>query len=244
MGFLFGIFGVVFVSILIGSIFSYFKNKKFKETIVKDVLESTFDNVHYTTTQGIDKRRIYDTKLVNSGNSYASSDYLRARYHDLDFEFSNVEVKDSYTVNDQTHTDTYFIGQWIIIKPKIKLSSKLYIIDKEFHFSTPHKPVFFAKTDLEKIELESIGFNKEYKIYTNDAQAAFKVLSPQKILELYEKHHENVSFYLNEQELHIAIYSNKFIFQDKLFSSETQANQEARVKNEILKVLNYIQLLD
>ncbi len=244
MGGLFALGFIVIIGMIIFSMMSYFRDKKFKEEVVQNVLVDIFEDVTYTTTKGIDRNRIFETKLVNRGNSYSSSDYLKAKYHDTEFEFANVSIEDHYEVNDTSHVDVHFNGQWLIIKPTQKIQSKLYVIDKNFRYSTPHKAGFFSKTDIEKIELESIGFNKEYRTYTNDAMDAFKILSPLKIMDLYEKHHLDVSFYLNEHELHIAIFSKKFIFGKKMFANETDSEQRLRVEKEIMSVLNYIEILD
>ena len=240
---LFVLFFIIFAIVIISMILLSIKNKAFKETVVIKVLDEVLDDVMYGYSKGFDRNLILDTKLINKGSSFSSSDFVDAKYDGIPFQMGNVNIEYTYTIDDQTYTDVYFKGQWLIFDIEKSIDGKLYMIDRDFKYSTPHKPGLFSKTDLNKVETESIGFNKQFKVYASNPLEVFEVLSPQKILEFYDKHREDVSFYLSGTKLHVAIYSNKEIFSVKLLKSESQDQQEIRVRNEILEVLSYLNIL-
>lgn len=237
-------FFLVIVIIIIVSIFGSLRNNRFKKEVVASFLEEVINLETYGYTNGFDRKRIFETKLVNRGSDYHSSDYIKGRYQGVDFEFANVKIEDTYTVDEQTHTDTYFVGQWLILKPTQKINQQLYVVDRDFRYASPHRQGFFAKKVLEKVNTESIGFNKEFSVYATDPQEAFYILKPNRILDFVDRHRENVSFYLNQEELHIAIYTNRYILQHKLFSSESETETKSRLRKELETALSYMKILD
>ena len=130
------------------------------------------------------------------------------------------------------------------MKPKRKIDGRLYVIDRNFAHSNPKGFLFGKDHSLEKIELESIAFNKEFRIYTESGHEAFYMLNPTKLLKLLEISDKNVSFYFDNDELHIAIYSNKDMFEPKFFGEIKKENYQEEIKSSILKVLEYAKVFE
>src|SRR5690554_359608 len=223
---------------------SYQKRKKFKEVVVYPVLKEIFTDLEYGYMKGFDKRRIYDTNLVSRGNRYRSDDYIKARYHGIDFEFSDVLIQNETKTNDTTHTTTYFRGQWIIVRPKRKIQGRLYVIDNRFKHSNPKGFWFFKDKSLESVSMESERFNREFDVYAESAHEAFYMLNPQMLLRLKEIHEEDVSFYFDGHELHIAIYSNTSLFEPRLFDKVDIALHRDEIKSAMLNVLKYVDVFE
>ncbi len=241
---MFGFFFLIFIIVIGVSIYTHQRKKAFKRDVVYPVLKEIFGEVEYGHTQGFQRDRIYQTKLVSSGNTYRSEDYLKATYEGVSFEFSDVLIQDVTKTKDSTVTTTYFRGQWIIVKPKRKIDGRLYVIDRNFAHSNPKGFLFGKDHSLEKIELESIAFNKEFRIYTESGHEAFYMLNPTKLLKLLEISDKNVSFYFDNDELHIAIYSNKDMFEPKFFGEMKKENYQGEIKSSILKVLEYAKVFE
>lgn len=220
------------------------KRKKFKQDVVYPVLKEFFSDLEYGHMKGFDKRRIYDTKLVSSGNRYRSDDYIKATYHGMDFEFADVVIQNETRTNDTTHTTTYFRGQWIIVKPKRKIQGRLYVIDNRFRHSNPKGFLFFKDKSLEEVNMESELFNEEFNVYAESSHEAFYMLNPQMLLRLKAIHDEDVSFYFNGSSLHIAIYSNKLLFEPRLFDKVDIEQHRDSIKESLLDVLKYVDVFE
>lgn len=226
------------------AIFYHRRRVNYKMNVVLPILESMFGTVEYGELNGFDKHRIYDTKLVNNGNTFRSEDYLKAEYKGVTFESADVEITNVTSNGKTTTTITYFKGQWVIVKPKRKIEGRLYIIDRNFYHSDPKGFWIFKDTSLDKELMESVDFNDEFNVYAESGHEAFYVLSPQKLIALLKIHHENVSFYFNNDELHIAIYSRKNMFEPTLFGDKSMEAQKQRVTDSILNVLKYLDLFE
>lgn len=220
---------------------------QFKEEVVAPLLEETFDHIEYKGLDGFDKSRIFDTKLVNRGNVFKSSDYFKALYHGIEFEFSNVLIQNETTQttgqSTTTSTTTYFKGQWLIVRPKKQFDTRIYIIDRDFKYSNPRGFIFKDKT-LEKVEMESVDFNREFTVYAEDAHSAFYLLTPPMLEALLKIHHNNVSFYFNGSELHIAIYSKENMFEPKFFKKEGLESYRAKFYNSIEVITRYLEVFE
>jgi hypothetical protein len=241
MGGFFGFIVIIFFAAIIFGIVQNQKSKAFKQNIVAPIINDLFDDVYYDYSKGFDRSRIRDTKLVSNGSDFKSSDYIRGTHNGIAFEFSDVYVADT-TVDSEghSHTTVFFRGQWLVLKPHRKITGRLYVIDKQLAHSYPQGGLFIKDKSLERVYTESDVFNKEYRVFASHPQEAFYVLTPPKILEFMSIHKEDVSFYLNDQELHVAIYSRKALLEPKLFKSNDDPMYVDMIKSTMLNVMNYL----
>lgn len=245
MGTIIFIFILIVIGVLIVSVYTHIQDKSFKREVVKPTLENFNKDFVYTELKGFDSKRIAETRLVMRGSDYSSSDYVKGVHEGLAFECANVYIADTTTdSNNISHTVEYFNGQWLIIKPNHLIDNELYIIDRKLSASNPNSIGFFKKANLQKVETESIGFNKEFKVFAHDPMTAFKILSPQKILELFENQAQDISVYLNNNELHIAIYSDKKMFKWTKVTEENRKQVEERIIDELLSLLYTSEILN
>jgi hypothetical protein len=182
-------------------------SNKFKETIkdelVHIVLEDKFDDVYYDRHQSISQSVIDQTGLVKRPDRFSGEDYIKGTYKGVSFEVSDVNLKER-----QEHVDskgnrtvtypTYFKGRWYIYKFPKTFNGTLKICEKH-----PHEA-----RGLERVETESIAFNKKFKLYASDKQYAFFHLTPimmEKLLELEQLHRGSIYFYYTGNELHIGV---------------------------------------
>jgi hypothetical protein len=182
-------------------------SNKFKETIkdelVHIVLEDKFDDVYYDRHQSIPQSVIDQTGLVKRPDRFSGEDYIKGTYKGVSFEVSDVNLKER-----QEHVDskgnrtvtypTYFKGRWYIYKFPKTFNGTLKICEKH-----PHEA-----RGLERVETESIAFNKKFKLYASDKQYAFFHLTPimmEKLLELEQLHRGSIYFYYTGNELHIGV---------------------------------------
>lgn len=204
-----GFFFVLFLLII--PIFFVMKavglSNKFKDTIkdelVHIVLEDKFDDVYYDRHQSIPQSVIDQTGLVKKPDRYSGEDYIKGTYKGVSFEVSDVNLKER-----QEHVDskgnrtvtypTYFKGRWYVYKFPKNFKGTLKVCE-----TYPNE----AK-GLEKLETESIVFNKKFKVYASDKKYAFYHLTPimmEKLLDLEKMHRGSIYFYYTGNELHIGV---------------------------------------
>lgn len=217
------------------------RRKEYKNEVVHQVLSELFDEFEYGFRKGLNRERVYNTHLVRSGNQFKSDDYLKGTYKGIDFEFSDVSIKHHVKQGKTSTTYTYFVGQWIIIKPHKKVSSELYVVDKNLRYAMANNANLF-KENVPKVKLESIAFNKEFNVYAHNSHDAFYVLNPAFIEKLTSIHQDDVSFYMNESELHIALYSRRDLFEPPFLGKFDIDGDRKKIKKALDDVLKYIEL--
>lgn len=182
-------------------------SNKFKETIKNElvhiVLSNKFEDVYYDRYQSIPQSRIDQTGLVKRPDRFSGEDYIKGTYKGVSFEVSDVTLRER-----QEHVDSkghrtvtypvYFKGRWYIYKFPKTFKGTLKVCETH-----PREA-----RGLEKVETESIAFNKKFKLYASDKQYAFYHLTPimmEKLLELEKLHRGSIYFYYTGNELHIGV---------------------------------------
>jgi hypothetical protein len=180
---------------------------KFKETIKNElvhlVLNDKFDDVYYDRHQSIPQGVIDQTGLVKRPDRFSGEDFIKGTYKGVSFEVSDVTLRER-----QEHVDSkghrtvtypvYFKGRWYVYKFPKTFKGTLKICETH-----PNN----AK-GLEKLDTESMAFNKKFKLYASDKQYAFYHLTPimmEKLLELEKLHRGSIYFYYTGNELHIGV---------------------------------------
>jgi hypothetical protein len=204
-----GFFFVLFLLII--PIFFVLKaqglSNKFKETIKNElvhlVLNDKFDDVYYDRHQSISQSVIDQTGLVKRPDRFSGEDYIKGTYKGVSFEVSDVTLRERVEHVDAKGNRTvtypvYFKGRWYIYKFPKTFKGTLKICEKYPNHAK----------GLEKVETESIAFNKKFKLYDSDKQYAFFHLTPimmEKLLDLEKMHRGSIYFYYTGNELHIGV---------------------------------------
>ena len=120
----------------------------------------------------------------------------------------------------------YFKGKFVRIDLIRDLPLIVQVIEKEF--------LNFRITKLEKVETESIEFNKKFKTYATSKQDAFYVLTPQiqeKLLELEKKFPGTIQYSFQNGYLYTYINSSQNEFEIN-FSKPIDEKLISRIKTE------------
>ncbi len=139
-------------------------------------LQANFDNVDYRPYERIPDDVIRNTDLgfnfhidIIEGN-----DYVKASYHGVNFELSDITLK---TIEHDTDSDghrterevEHFKGMWLICDFAKGLSADIRLREREGVFDK------FAKGS---IQTESDSFNKQFVIHSDNDHDVFYVLTP------------------------------------------------------------------
>ena len=142
----------------------------YKEIFVEEPLRQNFENVLYAWKNGFNEATVRNFRLFNMGNIFKSEDYLRARYKGINFELSDVTVMR----NQGKSTYTIFRGRIIVFDLPNKFIAPMRVYSKRF----PSKSRNF-RSGSEKIEMESVEFNKLFDVYSQSGHDTFYLLTPQ-----------------------------------------------------------------
>jgi|LSQX01.1.fsa_nt_gb hypothetical protein len=180
------IFCLAIVFLIRAFIQKYRFNKDVKPEIINYIIKDMelFSEMKYLPYHKIDMEKITLTGLVKKPDLYSGEDYIEGKYKNVFFEVSDAILKEEVQTHSSsgtstTHYETYFRGRWYIYYFDKPIEGLLQIAQRR-----PHNT-----RKLRKIETESIQFNKKFRVYTNNQEMAFYLITPLMLerLMLFEK---------------------------------------------------------
>lgn len=167
----------------------------YKKIFVEEPLRKSFENVLYSWRTGFNENQVRSFNLCNMGNRFSSEDYIRASYHGINFEISDVYVAQHTSTGKSSHTTIYFQGRMMIFDFPEKLVSSVRIYSTNFRFRAGG---FFANRN-SKVEMESVNFNKDFDVMTASDHDAFYLLTPPFMEKMYqlERKHNSIAVHVN-----------------------------------------------
>lgn len=216
----------------------------YKEKIVNKVLKENFKAIEYNPWEGIEKKEIDATNMINMGTNFHSRDLIKGNFNNYDFVFSEVWIYNKKMRENREEIETLFKGQWFILDLKDKKVSNVQICDK-FFFNTAMDSIFNSP-NYNKVELEDIEFNSKFNVYAQSTLDAFKVLTPDmmlKIKQLKSKFECELLLCFIDNKLHIGINNDKDIFEFDDDKIEKKYIEE-KIINEMNNIKNFIENLD
>ena len=115
--------GIIFVA---GRDWDTYK-KYYKGYFMSKVLSSTLQSYHYQR-DGMDKRILTSTGMIDVGTTYFSNDLVSGNYKKCHFYQADVTIKKEYTNN---HEVTVFKGRWMVFEYPTNFNYRLEIVGKK-----------------------------------------------------------------------------------------------------------------
>ena len=202
--------------------------KLYKQIFAEEPLRANFDNVYYAWKNGFSEPTVRSFQLCAMGNRFKSEDYLRASYRGVNFEMSDVTVEYHTSNGKSSHTTTYFRGRMFAFDFPEMLSSSTRIYSERFKYPGPQNT---RKEN--KVELESVQFNKDFNVYSSSPHEAFYLLTPQymEYLDSLLRTYPEIAIHFVGNKLYLAINEpNKDVF------DKTDWMKEASYPEEMEKV--------
>ncbi len=246
------LFGAFFATAIIVIICNVIKEKTqfikaYKDKVVVATLKTIFTDIHFDMEKGIPESVIANTDMMMMGNIYYSNDYFYGKYKDIQFQCSDVTIQYEYTDSDgDTHTTTYFDGQWYIFEFNKQFKGSFQVCEKSFHYSKRQGGLFSKKEKDEKIEMEDQEFNKQFKVFGTDAHSVFYVLTPQtmeRIKSINSQIKGDLLFCFKDNLLHVGVYNGKDLFEPRLRKKVDIERDTVTTKNEINAILQFVDIL-
>lgn len=200
------VIGLIMLAIAYKGVAAY--NKSIKNNLITVLLKDAYEDVVYDQNRGIPLAQILKTDTVKRPDRYTMEDYFSATYKGVKFETSDLDLKERVERRDSkgnVHVsyETYFKGRWITYYFERHFKEGLKIIESRFGFN---------KRGFEKMDTESIEFNKKFTIYTTSKQYGFYQITSsmiEKLLKLEKMHKGQIVYCFMDNQLHIGINDRK-----------------------------------
>ena len=225
------------IILVIGS--SKFKklSQQFKRVHIKEIIENEISECFFDPDKGFEKEIVYGSKILRKEDRYYSEDYLSGVIKGRKFESSDLKLQDVRSNGKSTTVVTVFQGRFYIIEFDKKFESDVYIM--------PNLSIGFNWfSELQRVDLESMAFNKLYDVFSIDKHSAFYLLKPAFMEKLIEFRNvaKRVMFGFKEAQVYIALDTRIDAFDLKMFREIDQTFFE-EIKREIILIEELIDLI-
>lgn len=208
--------------LIVGAVFSSaggikFRNLKttFKTKILTNMIKETFPDATYDPFKGLPPERVYRDGLLKKADRFHSEDLIKGSFSGVGFETCDLKLEERHVRQTKNGTQvyyvTYFLGRFFEFEFPKKFKGKIILTEGS---------LMSWFTNLKKVELESIDFNKKFKTYSNDELSTFYVLTPhlmEALLELERQNPGTIICAFIDNRLTIAINNNRDTFELNLF---------------------------
>lgn len=215
--------------------------KTYKAYFVEQNLAKTFTNLQYQHEAGLNKQVLAATQMINTGDRYSSNDLTMGKYKNVNFTQADVHIEEEYTDSDgDTHYTTIFRGRFMIFEFPKKFNFKLEVVSKFFGVGKVPGRNPQTGRKFEKFEVESIDFNKKFKIYAEDGFEAFYLLDPSFILKIEKvsaEYDKKMIFCFVDNKLYIGLNEGKDSFEPPRPSKPINEQLEMEKVSHDIKVI-------
>ena len=215
--------------------------------LVQNVLAEKFTDLTYSPN-GLSQSRFDAAELYNHYTNYKSNDLIRARYQGRAFICSDVYINEVRSAGKTTVTVDIFKGHFFILDISRQIHSLTQVYPKVLIGNDNHSGGFFDDTpQTEKVKLESVEFNRQFVVYSEDGHEAFYLLTPKVmeiLLDLKKRLDLSVSFYDNK--LYVAVADENDPFEIKLHDTidESLLRKLHRDCADLCEILNLINQIE
>lgn len=221
-------------------------NEIYKRIVVLSSFQKMFTDIEYKPKIGIDYETIASTQMMNMGDRYHSNDYVKAKYKNINFESADVHIEEKHTDEDgHTTYVTIFRGQWFIFDFNKRFKANIQVCAKNFY--NARRGGLFSKMKYNKVSMEDMEFNKEFKVYAQNELDAFYVLTPncmEKIKELKNKTNGRLLLCFIDNRLHVGLHNNKDLFEANILKKINLEEEQNKTLNEMKIITEFVDTLD
>ena len=208
------------------------------------VLKGLLEDYQYNHSDGISSSELSGIGMVRLGNRFHSEDYVSGKYKDVNFRQSDLLVQNVTRDSDgDTHTETYFRGQWLVFEFPRRFVTKLAVTGRGCRM------LIQCTRGMEKFSTESTEFNKMFDVFMQDGVEMFYLLDPKMIeamQSLGEKYGGMIAFLFVDKKLHIGLNNGADSFEPpkNTKTSIGETEEIKRLSEEFKTVFGLIDVLE
>ena len=183
------------VCIVIGFLLSILCNKKMNDlrefigqNIVLGILEERIQVIDYMPSGYVNESFLKECTILPNYNSVAGSDYIHGIYRNVEFTYSDLELKlesQDYTANDNNMktTITEFSGQFITVSLSKIVNGSVLIMGKngsrKSHREKKSLSRYENNNELTCLETGNHVFDDRFDVIATDNDLVYSILTPQ-----------------------------------------------------------------
>ena len=220
-------------------------NEMYKKVLVFTSFQEIFTDVYYNPERGIDYDTIDSTEMIYMGVRFSSNDYIKAKYKNINFESADIHIEGLDTGSDGRAYKTLFKGQWFIFDFNKQFKADVQVCTKDFRRN--RNGILYSEIEYNKVSMEDMEFNKEFRVYAQNELDAFYVLTPntvEKIKELKKKIDGRLLLCFVDNRLHVGLYNNKDLFEANVFNKLNFNKEKNEILNNIKTITDFVDILD
>lgn len=206
--------GGIIYFIIGASAFSKLK-KEFKKDFLKNIFSVLIPGIEYSPHIGLNPMDVYATEFLKKADRFHSEDYLSGKIDDIDFISSDVRLEERRVRHTKNGTQVYYVPYFVGRVFKFDFHKELVCHMQVLESGRP-----LSRRPFNKVELESIDFNKKFNVFAEEELTAFYILTPdimEAIFALERRYPGNISFSFSDQQMYLGINNNKNTFELQLF---------------------------
>ncbi len=191
--------------------------KQFKKKFLKKHLEEKIDDCSYRPSYGLTTGEVMECGFLKYPDRTKSEDYLSGRVEDVKFISSDVKLQEKKVYYQdgkrKTRWETYFNGRVFEFDFNKTFKGHLQVLER-FRPTTNDK--------FEKVEMESVDFNKTFNTYATDNLTAYYILTPhlmESIMKIEKNHPGQLGLSFRKTKLNVAIKTHRTSFRVMPFQS-------------------------
>lgn len=206
---------------------------RFKECIVRPIIESYLPGMRYEPTRAIDRSQYDESRLFLKGvDRYKGEDYVCGQKEQTPFEFSELHTEYKTTTHNskggtRTTWHTIFKGIFFIADFNKDFNGRTFVLPDTMEsmlgkFGQKLQSMNFSRPEL--IKLEDPEFEKTFCVYGEDQIESRYILSPslmRRILDYKNKFGNQIFLSFYRSKVAIALSSGKNRFEPRIFSPVT-----------------------
>jgi hypothetical protein len=236
---------IMITGLVIGSKKTQYYRRKFKEVFIRDLFKKEFNENVYINWDGMDLLEIEDAFVIPVGNSNRSDDEIIFDYKGVKIRRSDVLTEKVVNTGKTRSTVRLFKGQYMIFSFPKEIKGFTVIKDNEWLDSKPGG-ILSGAPDTERVKMESVEFNEQFAVFSNDPQEAFYLLTPQLmeiLLDFRKTYGVEVYFGFVRNEFHVAINSDENLFEPALLKPVTKVSVDI-YNNDIARMKRIVEQLE
>lgn len=205
---------------------------KYKECMVRELLEKVFDNLIYRPNFGLNRTQLLESGLFNTCSTIYSNDYISGMYKDIAFVQSDIQIQDLLKLNYKRSTEFIFNGRWFIFN-----------FNKQFKYDLIIRENGTLDYGSKTLQVEDLEFSQKFSISSNNPEGAFYILTPsfiENIKEIEKMTPGKIIFSFKGSKLHIALRDYKNSFEPRLLNNFDEEQAYDYIIKDIKIITNFI----
>jgi len=214
-GVLVGIVGIIFA--LKGGMDFRKLSKQFKYDVLVKVFEELMPGTKYNPDAGFSQMDVYATDFLKRADRFYSEDLISGVMEDVSYISSDVRLEERHVEQTKNGTRVYYVPYFVGRVFKFSFNKEFDGYLQVLEGGSP-----LSNRKFQKVQLESIDFNKKFKTYATSDLSAFYVLTPdimEAIMHVEQRNPGRIGLSFSGDILYIAINNNKDTFELKMFKT-------------------------